>query len=413
MEERGVARVHDGCCVKDDWTSWLSFPEHWLPVFYAAAGLIAAGLLAWLWSWALGRLHGRVRGWKGTRIRALKFQRVVLLGEDRIVALLGGVLVLLRWAGIVWIFAWWLVLALHLFPATQELEQRAFDYVADPLVDAAMGIVRYIPKLLFIAFAVLVVRLLLKGLRFFFRQIELGNVRFRDFHPDWAGPTYQLAKMLVIVFLVIVIFPYLPASSSGAFKGISVFLGVLVSLGSSSAVGNIVSGVVLTYMRPYKVGDYVRVASGAEGTVVERSLLLTRLQTPQNELVTIPNAQILSGQMVNYSGLAQADGVILHMPVTLNYGLPQDRTEALLLEAVRRTDGLEAVPPPYVMHVGFDNAAARWELNAHTRQPKRLPFLYSDLRRNVQAVFAEAGVDMTTPVFLERHGARTGPVPKA
>ena len=398
--------------MKEDWTLWLKTPEHWLPVLYAALGLAAAGLLAWLWSWLLGRFHHRMRGWKGTRIRALRLQRVVLLSEDRIVALLGGLVVLLRWAGSLWLFAWWLVLALRLFPATQELEQRTFDAVADPLADVALGIVHYIPKLLFIAFAVLVARLLLKGLRFLFRQIELGNVRFREFHPDWAGPTYQLAKLLVIVFLVIVIFPYLPASSSGAFKGVSVFLGVLVSLGSSSAVGNIVSGVVLTYMRPYKVGDYVRVAGGAEGRVVERSLLLTRLQTPQNELVAIPNAQILSGQMVNYSGLAQGEGVILHMPVSLNYGLPQDRTEALLLEAVRRTDGLEAAPPPYVMHVGFDNAASRWELNAYTRQPTRLPFLYSDLRRNVQAVFAEAGVDLTTPLFLERHGAGAGDVPR-
>lgn len=383
-----------------NWKSWLS-PSDWLPLLYALGALAVTAFLIWAWWKGLEKFSGRVRDWKGTRIRDIRFQRVVLLGEDRIVALLRTLLAGVRWLGALWMLGVWLIVALHFFPSTQLMETQLLDAIADPMAEVALGVVRYIPKLLFIVFAVLVVRVLLRGVHFFFHQVSLGNVRFRGFHPDWAEPTYQLAKMLVIVFLVIVIFPYLPASSSGAFKGISVFLGVLVSLGSSSAVGNIVSGVVLTYMRPYRVDDYVRIAQ-TEGRVIERSLLLTRVQTPQNEIVTIPNAQILAGQMVNYSGMAAGDGVILHMPVALGYQVPFAKVEPLLMEAVRRTPELEQTPAPYVMHVGLDNTVARYELNAYTRKPLRLPYIYSDLRFNVQAVFAEAGVDLTSPVYYPR-----------
>ncbi|MCD7099690.1 mechanosensitive ion channel domain-containing protein [Stenotrophomonas sp. MMGLT7] len=383
-----------------DWKNWFS-SDDWLPVLYALLALAVAGILTWLWMRMLERARMRVRAWKGTRIQAIRFQKMVLLSEERIVSLLTSVLGAARLAGCLVLLVLWAIVTLNFFPATQQLEEQALDYVTEPLASVAMGIVHYIPKLMFIVFAVVAGRVLLKGVYFFFHQIELGTVRFRGFHPDWAGPTYQLAKTLVVVFVVIIIFPYLPAASSGAFKGISVFLGVLVSLGSSSAVGNIVSGVVLTYMRPYQVDDYVRIAQ-TEGRVIERSLLLTRVQTPQNEIVTIPNAQILSGQMVNYSGMAAGDGVILHMPLSLGYQVPFEKIEPLLIEAVRRTPELEQTPAPYVMHVGLDNTVARYELNAYTRKPLRLPYIYSDLRFKVQAVFAEAGVDLTSPVFYPR-----------
>lgn len=370
-------------------------------MLYALLALAVAGVLTWLWTRMLERARLRVRAWKGTRIHAVRFQKMVLLSEERIVSLLTSVLGAARLAGCLVLLVLWAIVTLNFFPATQQLEEQALDYVTEPLASVAMGIVHYIPKLMFIVFAVVAGRVLLKGVYFFFHQIELGTVRVRGFHPDWAGPTCQLAKTLVVVFVVIIIFPYLPAASSGAFKGISVFLGVLVSLGSSSAVGNIVSGVVLTYMRPYQVDDYVRIAQ-TEGRVIERSLLLTRVQTPQNEIVTIPNAQILSGQMVNYSGMAAGDGVILHMPLALGYQVPFEKIEPLLMEAVRRTPELEQTPAPYVMHVGLDNTVARYELNAYTRKPLRLPYIYSDLRFRVQAVFAEAGVDLTSPVFYPR-----------
>lgn len=383
-----------------DWKNWFS-SDDWLPVLYALLALAVAGILTWLWTRMLERARLRVRAWKGTRIHAVRFQKMVLLSEERIVSLLTSLLGAARLAGCLVLLVLWAIVTMNFFPATQQLEEQALDYVTEPLASVAMGIVHYIPKLMFIVFAVVAGRVLLKGVYFFFHQIELGTVRFRGFHPDWAGPTYQLAKTLVVVFVVIIIFPYLPAASSGAFKGISVFLGVLVSLGSSSAVGNIVSGVVLTYMRPYQVDDYVRIAQ-TEGRVIERSLLLTRVQTPQNEIVTIPNAQILSGQMVNYSGMAAGDGVILHMPLALGYQVPFEKIEPLLMEAVRRTPELEQTPAPYVMHVGLDNTVARYELNAYTRKPLRLPYIYSDLRFKVQAVFAEAGVDLTSPVFYPR-----------
>lgn len=383
-----------------DWKNWFS-PHDWLPVLYALLALAVAGMLIWLWTRTLERMRMRIRAWKGTRIHTIRFQKMVLLSEDRIVALLVSLLGVARLLGCLVLLAAWAIVTLNFFPATQQLEEQALDYLTEPLTAVALGIVHYIPKLLFIVFAIVAGRVLLKGVYFFFRQIELGTVRFRGFHPDWAGPTYQLAKTLVVVFVVIIIFPYLPAASSGAFKGISVFLGVLVSLGSSSAVGNIVSGVVLTYMRPYQVDDYVRIAQ-TEGRVIERSLLLTRVQTPQNEIVTIPNAQILAGQMVNYSGMAAGDGVILHMPLALGYQVPFAKIEPLLMEAVRRTPELEQTPAPYVMHVGLDNTVARYELNAYTRKPLRLPYIYSDLRFNVQAVFAEAGVDLTSPVYYPR-----------
>lgn len=382
----------------NDWKNWLDYSD-WLHVLYAAFGLLACYLLIRVWGSMLNRFAGQILAWKGTRITAIRFQRVTLISEDRIVSALERLAILAKWLGYVLLAGTWLIVTFNFFHLTRDLDDQILGhYVIAPLRAVFLGIFHYIPKLIFIVLTVVTTRIILKGIGFFFRQIEIGAIHFREFHQDWAKPTYQLVRGLVLVFALIIVFPYLPASSSDAFKGISVFVGLLVSFGSSSAIGNMISGIVLTYMRPFKEHDFVQI-SDTMGQVVEKNLLVTRVLTPKNELVTIPSAQILSNHIINYSGNAKHTGVIFHTKIAMGYQVPWNTVESLMVEAARRTQWILQEPKPFVLHDRLNNTFVEYQLNAHTQRPELMPDIYSELHRNLQAVFNEAKLDLTTPIY--------------
>jgi small-conductance mechanosensitive channel len=199
----------------------------------------------------------------------------------------------------------WLILAtlnfvLSLFPWTAGVASDVFDLAAGPLRAFGKALVEQAPSFFFLAFIGIVTVVILRGIRFFFLEIERERIKFSGFYSDWARPTFNIIRLVVLAFAIVVAIPYIPGSGSGAFKGMSLFLGVLVSLGSGSAVTNIVSGVILIYMRPFALGDRVQIGE-AIGDVVDRNLLTTRIRTPKNERVTIPNSNILSGHIINFT----------------------------------------------------------------------------------------------------------------
>jgi small-conductance mechanosensitive channel len=241
-------------------------------------------------------------------------------------------------------------------------------------------------------------RYILRFINILFNEIEMGTLNIDGFHREWAVPTYKLVRILVLAFTLVVLFPYLPGSGSPAFQGVSVFLGILLSFGSSSSIGNIVAGIVLTYMRPFKVGDRVKI-SDTVGDVVEKTLLVTRLRTIKNVDVTIPNSMILASHIINYSSSALSSGLILNTTVTIGYDSPWNIVHDLLKKAALITTDILQDPSPYILQTSLDDFYVSYELNAFTRHPNRMANIYSELHRNIQDTFNDAGVEIMSPHY--------------
>jgi small-conductance mechanosensitive channel len=296
---------------------------------------------------------------------------------------------------------------MSLFPWTQGLAGHLLGYILDPLMLTLSSLVGFIPNFFFIAVVVTVVRYGLKLVDLIFKEIEAGRLVFTGFYREWAEPTYEILRFLVWAFAVVVVFPYLPGSSSPAFKGISVFVGILLSFGSSSAISNIIAGVILTYMRPFKIGDRVKVADTV-GDVAEKTLLVTRVRSIKNVDVTIPNAIVLSTHIINYSSSAKNSGLILNTTVTIGYDAPWRKVHELLIAAAESTEFVLKEPRPFVYQTALDDFFVAYEINAYTNEPNRMADTYSRLHQAIQDKFNEAGVEIMSPHYSSlRDGNRT------
>jgi small-conductance mechanosensitive channel len=244
-----------------------------------------------------------------------------------------------------------------------------------------------------------------------FAQIKHGDLKIRGFYVDWAEPTEKLVRMLVIVLALVVAFPYLPGAKSPAFQGISIFLGVLLSLGSSSAVANALAGIILTYMRSFLVGDWVQIGD-TTGEVTEKTLLVTRILTPKAEIITIPNATVMSGSVKNYSVEARKSGVIFHTNVTIGYDAPWRTVHRLLIDAAGATQHVLRQPTPFVLQNRLDDFYVSYELNAFTDVPSQMLNIYSDLHQNIQDKFNEAGVEICSPHFSSLRDGNSIAIPE-
>jgi small-conductance mechanosensitive channel len=244
----------------------------------------------------------------------------------------------------------------------------------------------------------LVTHYAIRLIRLIFGEISKGQLKLRGFYSDWAELTEKLVRMLLLVLALIVAFPYLPGAKSPAFQGISIFLGVLLSLGSSSAVANAIAGIILTYMRSFLVGDWVQIGD-TMGEVVEKTLLVTRVLTPKAEIITIPNATVMSGSVKNYSVEAKKSGVIFYTAVTIGYDAPWRTVHQLLTNAAVATAHVLPQPVPFVLQRRLDDFYVVYELNAFTDCPSQMLTIYSELHQNIQDKFNEAGVEICSPHF--------------
>ncbi len=288
---------------------------------------------------------------------------------------------------------------LEQFPATRPLGVQFFSLLMEPLRAMGTSFVAEVPSLLFLAVLFLLVRFTLRGLRPLSEAVAQRAVIVTGFEPEWARPTYNLARLAIIFFALVVAYPYIPGSDSDAFKGISIFFGVMFSLGSSSAVSNSIAGYIILYRRAFKVGDRVKIGSSL-GDVMDMHVQVTRLKTLKNEEVIIPNSQILNSEVVNYSSLAASDGLILHTIVGIGYEVPWRQVEAMLHEAARRTQGLLKTPTPFVNQKNLADFAVNYELNVFCADARAMIGLYSELHRNIQDVFNEYGVQIMTPSYM-------------
>ncbi|MNJ96697.1 Mechanosensitive channel MscK precursor [compost metagenome] len=296
-------------------------------------------------------------------------------------------------------------------PWTSGWSETIFDYVLRPLVWVWHGLQILLPNLFFILVIAVLTRYLLRAVRFIFDEIRFGRLKVDGFYPEWADPTYKLVRVLIFMMAFVVCFPYIPGSSSPAFQGLSVFLGLLVSLGSSSAIANIVAGVVITYMRPFKVGDRVKI-SDTMGDVVEKDLLVTRLRTVKQMEVTIPNSMILASHIINYSSQAREGGIILNTSVTIGYDVPWNNVHKALLEAARRTENVLNDPKPFILQTALNDFNVAYELNSYTHEEHLMLQTYSDLHMNIQITFAEAGIEIMSPNYLAMRDGNQVTIPK-
>ncbi len=361
-------------------------------IIYAAVATVLFVVVLIVISRVRRRLEASLKDRVGTRTL---FK--VLKGEVLVDAL-NAASRLVHFVSVIWISLAYLNFLLSLFPWTYGSASQVYGLAAGPLTAFGTALLEQIPSFFFLAFIILVTVFALRGIQFFFREIERGRIRISGFYPEWARPTFNLVRLVVIAFAVVVAFPYIPGSGSGAFKGVTLFMGLLVSLGSGSAMANIVSGIILIYMRPFSVGDRVRIGE-AFGDVVDRNLLTTRIRTPKNERVTIPNTNILSGQNINYTSKARTKELVLHTSVTIGYDVPWRQVHSLLVEAASNTENILAEPEPYVLQIGLNDFYVEYQINGYTDKPRQTPRTYSDLHQNIQDSFNKADVEIMSPHF--------------
>lgn len=293
---------------------------------------------------------------------------------------------------------------LSLYPATAGVSMTVLDYLLDAFSRVGWALLSYVPSGGVVIVVCILTYYLLKVLWFLARAIEVGDLPGGAIHPEMAKPTYQLLRFVVILFALVVAFPYLPGGKSEAFKGVSIFLGLLLSLGSSSAVTNVIAGLVLTYMRAFRIGDRVKIADTI-GDVLQKSLLVTRIRTIKNVEVVIPNGAILTGQVLNYSAMARSRGLILHTTVTIGYDAPWRKVHDLLIRAALNTEGILSNPGPFVLQTSLNDFHISYELNAYTDRPHEFQDTYSRLHQAIQDSFNDGGVEIMSPAF---HALRDG-----
>lgn len=294
-----------------------------------------------------------------------------------------------------------LPLLFSIFPETEKFTWNMINYVWSPLRDMVVSIVRYFPNLVKIFVIIYVVRWVLKGLHHISDEIAVGHLKIDRFYQDWAQPTYHIIRIFVIAFTLVVIWPLLPGSESGVFKGVSIFVAALFSLGSTTTIGNLISGIIITYMRPFLVGDFVRIGE-QEGEVIEKNAFITRLRDIKGNLVTVPNNSILSQQTVNYTAAARdGKGSIVHSTFTFTYHVPRETVEAYLLEGAARCQLLEKNPKPFVLYTALEDFYTQYEINGYTKETARLFAVYSELHRHIIDVFHEHNLDPTSSHFIK------------
>ena len=355
---------------------------------------VAILLLAWVWRRLDRVLALRVQ----THIRSVGVQSLELMRADRIRQAVRGALLAIRTVVLLAMGLVYLGYVLAQFPWTRGLSLNLTAFALGPLEVIGRGIVANIPSLVFLAVLYFVFRFALKMIRLVFDAVERGTVTLENFDAEWAQPTYKILRVLVIAFGLIVAYPYIPGSQSEAFKGVSLFIGIVFSLGSSSAISNIIAGYMMTYRRAFKIGDRIRIGDSV-GDVIETRLQVTHLRTYKNEELIIPNSQILGGEVLNYSSLARTKGLILHTEVGIGYETPWRQVEAMLFVAADRTTGLSKEPRPFVLMKKLADFAVTYELNAYCHDVPAMNATYTELHRHILDVFNEYGVQIMTPAY--------------
>jgi small-conductance mechanosensitive channel len=370
--------------------------------------------LSWGITWLIGKGYSRLLAFIDTNkskiLRDFTYKDYTFLSAEQELRVILVVLKIFRW----FVYAILLYISLpiifSIFPFSRDWADALFQLIWSPFKGVLVAVWEYLPNLFTILVIYFVMRYLIRFVGYIFHEIEAEKLKISGFHADWAMPTYGIVRFLLYAFMFVLIFPYLPGSDSNIFKGVSVFIGVLFSLGSSSAIANMVAGLVITYMRPFKIGDRIRIGE-VTGDVIEKTLLVTRVKTTKNEVITIPNSAVLNGNTTNYSSEAQERGLIIHTTVTIGYDVPWKTMHQALIDAALRTELLLDEPRPFVLQTSLDDFYVSYQINAYTREAGRQAHVYSNLHQNIQDICNERGIEILSPHYRAARDGNMSTIP--
>ena len=360
--------------------------------------LVLARLIVWLIGKGYIRLLKFIDLKKDVWLKSLKYKDYVFLTESQELEVVLFLAKMLRWFVYAVLLYTLLPVLFSIFPFSRNWADALFQLVWSPLKGVIISVWNYVPNLFSIAVIYIVMKYFIKLVQYIFSEIEAEKLQLSGFHSDWAMPTFSIVKFLLYAFMFVLIFPFLPGSDSNIFKGVSVFIGVLFSLGSSSAIANMVAGLVITYMRPFKIGDRIKIAD-VTGDVIEKTLLVTRIKTIKNEVITIPNSSVLSGNTTNYTIEAIENGLIIHTSVTIGYDVPWKKMHETLINAALRTDMILKEPKPFVLQTSLEDFYVAYQINAYTKEASKQAIIYSNLHQNIQDCCNEVGIEILSPHY--------------
>ena len=368
-------------------------------VLYCLLVLVAQCLLYQFTSWGFRRIDKRILRLQETTLKPITIQSYEILNTEKQVKLLLVASRLVKFMVVILQLLISLPIIFGIFPSTKGLALQLLDYFLVPIKKIFFGVIGYIPNLISIFVIWFAIKWLVRLTHYVAQEIEKGNLKFNNFYPEWAMPTFNIVRILLYTFMIAMIYNYLPGSDSGVFQGISVFVGIIISLGSSTLIANLMAGLVITFMRPFRIGDRIKL-NDTVGDIIEKTPLVTRVKTPKNEIVTVPNSFVMSSLTTNYSSSAQEYGLIIHTDVTFGYEVPWQQVHQLMIQSALATPHIEAEPRPFVLQTKLDDWYVVYQINAYTRHPEKMSAIYSDLHQNILDIFHEAGIEVMSPHFM-------------
>ena len=348
----------------------------------------------------LNKIRNRITSNKKLLEKGLTIKNHQVFKHQQLISFISKITVLLKTLLFLIVIFSTLPIALKVFPQTSVWANEMQQVILEPIKSLFDSILAYLPKLVKIIFILILGNYILKIFRYIAFEIGKGNIKFNGFYKEWAKPTYLIVRFIFIIFILIIIFPYLPGSDTIAFQGVSVFLGILISIGSSSAISNAVAGIVITYMRPFHVKDWIKVGN-ITGIVIEKNALVTRLKTINNEDITIPNSTILTGATVNYTSIGKQSGLTISTIINVRYMYDEELVTKALLEAANKTEGITQKVPSYVFQISLNDNNATYEINAITFDPDKMYQIKSDLIKNIHNTFKENNISLKSVQFVD------------
>lgn len=346
-----------------------------------------------------------------SKFKGLYIKNYELVSGTQIVRFLWIVVDFMKWITILIAIYLALPLLFNLFPTTEGYAPILIEYFITPLKKIGKALVAFVPNMITIAIIVIFFKYMLRLLYYFANEIDKGALNITGFYREWAKPTYQILKVLLLAFMLIVIFPYLPGSDSPIFKGVSVFIGVIFTFGSTGAISNIVAGLVLTYMRSFSIGDRIKIGE-VTGDVIEKSLLVTRIRTIKNEVISIPNSQVMNSHTVNYSIDDLGNGLIIHTDITIGYDVPWQKVHECAIKAALNVEHIEKSPEPFVFQSSLSEFYVTYQLNAYIKKPNLQAVIYSELNKHIMDVFHANDIELLSPHYTGIRDANTVMIPK-
>lgn len=407
IANRNLAKIKSAIIYQNE--NYSQLPKR---IGYTALLVLIIGLILFLTAKIFNFIKNYVVKNRAKYFKGVHYNSIKILSPEKQLILLLRIFSVIKIITLILIVYLSLPVLFSIFPATKDYTTTLLRWILTPAKSAFMGFVGFLPSLFTIIVIIIIFKYSLKIIKFFFYEIKSENIKINGFYSDWALPTFNVIRLLMYAFMLVIIFPYLPGSDSPIFKGVSVFVGVLFSLGSSNAIANMVAGLVITYMRPFKIGDYIKIGD-VSGEVIEKTALVTRIRTPKFEDITIPNATVLSSTSTNYSANTNqaTNGLLIHTTVTIGYDVPWKDIHAALIDAALKTEMTEKEPAPFVLQTSLDDFYVSYQINVYTKEPTKQPRIYSSLHQNIQDSFNAAGIEIMSPHYSALRDGNTTTIP--